>query len=164
MISVLMVMFLWGVVAALAWVAAQMGQETLNKGLCEGIVDFIRLIPRLAIGIVGSGFLAALLPGDLVRAWLGPDSGLLGLLVATAAGAITPGGPVVGFAIGSTALKTGASLAAVVAYTTAWALFALQRLFIWELPAMPARVVWLRMVVSLPLPLLAAWSVLLVKS
>jgi hypothetical protein len=50
----------------------------------------------------------------------------------------------------------------VIAYTIAWALFALPRLLAFEIPAMPARVVWLRAAVSLPLPFIAAWTAMLV--
>ena len=84
------------------------------------------------------------------------NSGLLGVLIATLGGALTPGGPVVGFSIGAAALKSGAGAPQVIAYSTAWALYAIHRLVIWEVPMMPARVVWLRALVSLPLPFLAA--------
>lgn len=38
----------------------------------------------------------------------------------------------------------------------AWALFAFQRVILWEIPFMPARFVWFRAAVSLPFPFLAA--------
>ena len=79
-----------------------------------------------------------------------------GTAIASLAGALTPGGPMIGFAIGVAALKSGAGAPQVIAYSTAWALFAIHRLVIWEVPMMPARVVWLRALVSLPLPFLAA--------
>jgi hypothetical protein len=72
------------------------------------------------------------------------------------AGAATPGGPVVGFSIGAVALKSGGGTPQVVAYVIAWALFAFQRLILWEIPFMPARFVWFRAAVSLPFPFLAA--------
>ena len=71
-------------------------------------------------------------------------------------GALTPGGPVVGFSIGAAALKSGAGAPQVIAYSTAWALYAIHRLMIWEVPMMPPRIVWLRAAVSLPLPFMAA--------
>jgi len=39
--------------------------------------------------------------------------------------------------------------------------FAVQRLFIWEMPVMPPRLVWLRVLASLPLPFLAAFAAML---
>ena len=44
----------------------------------------------------------------------------------------------------------------VIAYVIAWALFAFQRLILWEIPFMPARFVWFRAAVSVPFPFLAA--------
>jgi len=152
---------LWVIAAVLALFAWRKGPEVLSGAARHGVLDFLYLIPRLAIGVIGSGFLAALLPQDVVRSWLGPDSGVTGLLLATLAGALTPGGPVIGFAIGATALKSGAGYLAVMTYVTAWALFAFQRLIVWELPVMPTRVVWLRVAASLPLPILTAWGVML---
>jgi hypothetical protein len=50
----------------------------------------------------------------------------------------------------------------VIAFSTAWALYALQRIFIYELPMMSPRVVWLRAAVSVPLPFLAAYAAMLI--
>ena len=153
---------LWVITAVLALLAWRRGGTVLARGTRSGVLDFLYLIPRLAIGVIGAGFLAALLPQDVVRSWLGPDSGIGGLVLATLAGALTPGGPVIGFAIGASALKSGAGYLAVMTYVTAWALFAFQRLIVWELPVMPTRVVWLRVAASLPLPILTALAVMLV--
>jgi hypothetical protein len=54
------------------------------------------------------------------------------------------------------ALKAGGGAPQVVAYVIAWALFAFQRVLLWEIPFMPARFVWFRAAVSLPCPFLAA--------
>jgi hypothetical protein len=113
------------------------------------------------LGVIGSGFIAALLPHDVVGRWLGADSGATGLAIAMVGGALTPGGPVIGFSIGSAALKGGAGTPQVIAYITAWALFAVQRVFIWELGVMPQRLVALRMLAALPLPILAALAAML---
>jgi len=147
---------LWLIVAALAFIAAMRGRVLLNDGARDGLIEFIKLLPRIGVGVVGSGFLAEILPRDLIGPWLGPESGIVGIVLATLGGALTPGGPVVGFSIGAAALKGGAGAPQVIAYSTAWALYAVHRLVIWEVPMMPPRIVWLRAVVSLPLPFLAA--------
>jgi hypothetical protein len=54
------------------------------------------------------------------------------------------------------ALKAGGGTPQLIAYVTAWALFAFQRLILWEIPFMPARFVWFRAAVSVPFPFLAA--------
>lgn len=152
---------LWGLVLALVTITARRSTALVHDGIRAGAIEFVQLLPRIAIGVIGSGYFAAVLPRALIGQWLGPDSGLTGLLVAVIGGALTPGGPVVGFSVGAAALKSGAGAPQVIAYTTAWGLYAVQRLVIYELPMMPPRVVWLRAVVSLPLPFLAAAAAML---
>ena len=147
---------LWLVVAVLAVIAGMRGHVLLKDGARTGAMEFLLLLPRIGIGVIGSGFVAEALPNEWIAPWLGPESGFLGVTIATIGGALTPGGPVVGFSIGAAALKSGAGAPQVIAYSTAWALYAIHRLLIWEVPLMPARVVWLRAMVSLPLPFLAA--------
>ena len=158
---ILVDLFLWALVAIFVAIAATRSRALLRASLREGAMDFLRLIPRIFIGVVGAGYLAEALPQDVVGRWLGPESGAIGVTLAVLGGALTPGGPVVGFSIGAAALKGGAGAPQVIAYVTAWALFAVQRLFLWEMPVMPARLVWLRVAASLPLPFLAAAGAML---
>ena len=153
---ILVDLFLWGLCAVLMVVAAIRSRSMMFACAREGAIDYLKLVPRIFIGVVGSGYLAEVLPQDVVGRWLGPDSGVVGVGLAVLGGAFTPGGPVVGFSIGAAALKGGAGAPQVIAYVSAWALFALQRLFLWEMPVMPPRLVWLRVAASLPLPFLAA--------
>jgi hypothetical protein len=152
---------LWAIALVLALVAARRSRKLLRESAREGAVDCVRLLPRIMLGVIGAGYIAALLPQEVVGRWLGADSGFTGLCIAVIGGAFTPGGPVIGFSIGTAALKGGAGTPQVIAYTTAWALFAVQRLFLWELPVMPQRLVVLRLLASLPLPFLAAAGAML---
>jgi hypothetical protein len=147
---------LWGSVAALGFMAWQRGRAVLVSSAREGTMDFINIVPRIALGVIGSGYIAAIIPAQVITGWLGPNSGWSGVLAAVIAGAATPGGPVVGFSIGAVALKSGGGAPQVIAYVVAWALFAFQRLILWEIPFMPARFVWVRAAVSVPFPFLAA--------
>jgi hypothetical protein len=147
---------LWASVAALGFLAWQRGRTVLVSSAREGTMDFIHIVPRIALGVIGSGYIAAIIPQEVITGWLGPDSGWSGVLAAVIAGAATPGGPVVGFSIGAVALKSGGGAPQVIAYVVAWALFAFQRLILWEIPFMPARFVWFRAAVSVPFPFLAA--------
>jgi hypothetical protein len=147
---------LWGSVAALGFMAWQRGRAVLVSSAREGTMDFINIVPRIALGVLGSGYIAAIIPPQVITGWLGPNSGWSGVLAAVIAGAATPGGPVVGFSIGAVALKSGGGAPQVIAYVVAWALFAFQRLILWEIPFMPARFVWFRAAVSVPFPFVAA--------
>jgi uncharacterized membrane protein YraQ (UPF0718 family) len=152
---------LWTIAVVLALVAVSRSRALLRDSVREGLIDCVKLLPRIMLGVIGAGYIAALLPQEVVGRWLGPDSGFVGLGIAVAGGALTPGGPVIGFSIGAAALKGGAGTPQVIAYVVAWALFAVQRLFLWELPVMPSRLVWLRVLASLPLPFMAAVGAML---
>src|SRR5436853_7894176 len=154
--ALLVDVILWGSVMGVGFIAWRRGPKVMTSSLREGVVDFIHIVPRIALGVIGSGYIAAVIPQEVITGWLGPDSGWLGVLAAVVAGAATPGGPVVGFSIGAVALKVGGGPPQVIAYVVAWALFAFQRLILWEIPFMPARFVWFRAAVSLPFPFLAA--------
>jgi len=147
---------LWVIALVLGFLAARRSRTLFLASVREGTIDCIRLIPRIMLGVIGSGYIAALLPPELVGQWLGSDSGMTGIAIAAVGGAFTPGGPVIGFSIGAAALKGGAGVPQVIAYTVSWALFAVQRLVLWEMPVMPERLVWLRVLASLPLPIVVA--------
>jgi uncharacterized membrane protein YraQ (UPF0718 family) len=160
-ISIVIGILLWILVGVLAFTAAMRSKVLFREGAYEGARDFIVLIPRVMIGVVGSGYVAAVMPPDLIAKWIGPNSGLLGILIATVVGAATPGGAVVGFAVGAAALKSGAGAPQVIAYSTAWSLYTIQRMLNWEIHMMAPRFVWLRAAISFPLPILAALAALL---
>jgi len=153
---------LWGSLAGVSIIAWRQDKTVLTSALRNGGMDFINIVPRIALGVIGSGFIAAIIPSDVIVGGLGPDTGWLGVATAVVAGAATPGGPVVGFSIGAVALKSGGGTPQVVAYVVAWALFAFQRVILWEIPFMPARFVWFRCAVSVPFPFLAAAIVMVI--
>ena len=155
-VSIVIGVVLWLLVGALALTAAIRSKALFREAAYEGGRDFVVLIPRVLIGVIGSGYIAAVIPQEVITGWLGPQSGWLGVATAVIAGAATPGGPVVGFSIGAVALRSGGGAPQVLAYVIAWALFAFQRVLLWEIPFMPARFVWFRAAVSVPFPFLAA--------
>ena len=150
------------IAAALLFVAYRRKDGTAEAGVKEATGDFLHLMPRLAIGILGAGFIARAMPQDFVTSWLGPSSGFGGVTLAAIACALTPGGPVVGFAIGAAALKAGAGMPQIMAFVTGWSLYTINRVLVWEIPTMPARFVLIRMIASMPFPFAIAGIVALI--
>jgi uncharacterized membrane protein YraQ (UPF0718 family) len=148
--------FLAAIALGLLSIAHRRRDGTAEAGLRDAALDLWYLMPRLAVGVIGAGFIARAMPQDLVLQWLGPSSGAGGVITAALAGALTPGGPVVGFALGAAALKAGAGLPQVMAYVTGWSLYTINRVLVWEVPTMPMRFVLIRMAVSLPFPFVIA--------
>ena len=73
---------LWGSVLILGFMAWQRGRVVLVSSLREGSMDFINIVPRIALGVIGSGYIAAVIPPEVITGWLGPDSGWFGVLTA----------------------------------------------------------------------------------
>src|SRR6185312_15387711 len=64
---------LWAIALALGIIAARRSRLLLRDSVREGVIDCARLIPRIMLGVVGSGYIAALLPEEVVGRWLGAD-------------------------------------------------------------------------------------------
>ena len=154
--------FDWSTAAMAAVVAGAAGVVYFRDGR-ERFLDilgsdlglFVEMLPKVLAGCVIGAFVALLLPRELVARWVGKESGLLGLLVAAVIGAVLPGGPVTIFPVATAFLAVGADVGAAVAFITSWTLLGYTRALVWELPFFgPDFVIW-RIVVSLPLPIVA---------
>jgi uncharacterized membrane protein YraQ (UPF0718 family) len=64
----------------------------------------------------------------MLSKWIGEESGLRGILIGTVAGGITPGGPYVSLPLAAGFLRAGAGIGTMVAFITAWSLWAVARL------------------------------------
>lgn len=160
MTLILFTLLLWAVAVGLGWTAASRGGELFWGGVRDAADQMVFVAPRIVVGVIGAGFIAELLPPETVRALLGADSGLLGLLIAAALGAAIPGGPALVYAVGGAALAAGAGGGQVIAFTTSWLLLSLNRTMVWEAPIMGGRYARERILFALPLPLLIGWLAL----
>ena len=85
-----------GVVAALAWlVYARGGEELLRRGLGDGGMLLYRYGLLIVVSFLAAGLASAVLPEQWMARNLGAESGLRGILLAAAAGIVTPAGPFV---------------------------------------------------------------------
>ncbi len=89
---------------------------------------FIRVFLLLIFAFAIAGFAQALVPRELIAKWLSDESGIRGILIGCLVGAITPGGPYVSFPIVAALYKSGAGIGTLVAFVTAWSLWAVGRL------------------------------------
>jgi uncharacterized membrane protein YraQ (UPF0718 family) len=139
--------------AGLAWWRG--GTPLLRDGLGAGVDQLVRYGLLIAVSFLAAGFAQVLVPRAWIQTALGHDSGVRGILLATAAGIATPAGPFVSLPIAATLLGAGAAPPAVVAYLSAWSLVALHRLLAWEVPILGARFALVRYAICVALPVLA---------
>ena len=119
------------------------------------------IIPRLVPALILAGMLQVLIPQETVARYFGRQSGLTAICVASIAGLITPGGPMVSVPLLVVLANSGMALGPLVAYMTSWSLFGLQRIIAWEAPLMGWHFVGVRVASSVIFPVLAGWLVTL---
>jgi len=117
------------------------------------------ILPRLVPALILTGMIQVLIPQDVVSRHFGRGSGLSAILMATAAGILTPGGPMVSVPLLVVLSNSGVGLAPLVAYMTSWSLFGIQRIIAWEAPFMGWHFVAARVASSLVFPVVAGWLV-----
>jgi uncharacterized membrane protein YraQ (UPF0718 family) len=148
------------VIGALVAVSAALvyrrdGIDGVTEILTHDLSLFGGILPRVLAGCLLGGFIAEVLPHEKVSRSLGPSSGLKGLLIGTAFGAILPGGPFTAYPVASALLTVGADFGATIAMVVSWTLIGYGRAVAWELPIMGTEFTLWRIVISLPLPVLA---------
>ncbi len=139
--------------AALCYVVA--GPDHLKHTTGSSMLLLLEIAPILVGAMVVGGYFQALVPRQAVTRWLGGESGFKGLALATAAGAITPGGPFASFPLAAALYDSGADIGTTVAFITSWSVLNVIRLFVWDIPLLGAELSLVRLAASLPLPLLA---------
>jgi uncharacterized membrane protein YraQ (UPF0718 family) len=154
--------FDWSIAAVAAIVAAGItivlvrdGRARFVEILLHDIILFGEMLDKVLAGCLIGALITALLPREKVARWIGHESGITGLVVAMLAGFILPGGPVTMYTVAGAFLLVGADIGATVAFLTSWTLLGYTRALVWELPFFgPDFVIW-RMILSLPLPIIA---------
>jgi uncharacterized membrane protein YraQ (UPF0718 family) len=128
-------------------------------GARNGLAMLAFIIPRLVPALILAGLTQVLIPQEVVSRHFGREAGLRAILIATGAGMVTPGGPMVSVPFMVALAHSGAALPALVAYMTSWSLFGVQRIIAWEAPLMGWHFVWVRIIPSLAFPVVAGWLV-----
>jgi hypothetical protein len=135
-------------------VAYMRGDGSLGAGLKDGGKTLLNILPLLLAAFTVAGLAQVLIPKEVIAAWLGQDSGLKGILIASGVGALTPGGPFVSYPLVAVLYTSGAGIGPVVAFVTAWSLWAITRLPL-ELAIVGPRLTLIRLVSTLIFPPLA---------
>lgn len=141
---------LWLVIRATAPASA-------GDGLRAAVALFIEVTPRMIAAFVLAGLLQAIVPQEMIAHWMGKESGSRGIVIGTVLGTFTPGGPMIHFPIIASLYNLGIGIGPLVAYLTAWSLLGFQRIIMWELPFLGAKVVFVRVIASVAFPVLAGW-------
>jgi len=144
------------ILAALVTVAVRRPGRQHIDGLRMAWAQARMLLIRMPLALLAAGFLAEIVPEDLVSSGVGGASGLRGILIASVLGAFVPAGPMVLYPVAVAFYQLGAGIPQTIAFVTGWSLFGLHRVVTWELPMLGVKFVIIRLASSAMLPPLAA--------
>ena len=150
---------LFGLAVLLAVIAYLKDPALPYIGARNGVSMLWFILPRMIPALILAGLLQVLIPPAVISRYFGRDVGLKGIVIATIAGVLTPGGPMVSVPFLVALANSGASMPPLVAYMTSWSLFGMQRIIAWEAPLMGWHFVIVRVIPSLAFPVLAGWLV-----
>lgn len=148
-------LIIYGLMIVLGIAALLRGHDNFHQGLIRATEQLAKLLPRMLCALTAAGFLAVLIPTEFISGFLGAEAGILGIFVGTLSGMIIPAGPAISFSIAAVLANEGASTPALVSFITAWSVFALHRVFIFEIHLLGLSFTRLRILSGLLLPLIA---------
>lgn len=144
------------------FVAVALYQGKFVDGVKESGNLLYSIIPILLLAFAVAGFMQVVIPQEMISKWMGGESGLKGIMIGSAAGAITPGGPFIAFPIAAGLREQGAGLGPVIAYICGWLMWGLTRLP-YEFTYLGTRLAIIRFLITLPFPIIAGFMAVLVE-
>lgn len=152
-------MILFTLVAYLSFaVYSPSTRDKTTLSLMVGTRSLIRISLLLLSGLFLGSLVGTFLPREFIARVLGKESGFFGILLGTLFGAVMPGGPYVLFPILAALYSSGAGIPPMVAMIFSWSCIALTRVPT-ELGYLSVvdgqRIIWLRVLLGIPLPLIA---------
>ena len=149
-----------GAVAGLMYTFVR-DRQRFGQACAIAAKGLVRLLPAVCLAMLAAALLVPIVPSSLVAQWIGPNSGVAGVAIASLIGAFIPGGPIVSFPMTLVFQSAGAGTAQLVALLSAWSVVAVHRLVAFELPLVGGHFARQRLIASLPLPILSGLIALL---
>jgi len=147
-------LIVYAIALVLAVAAYLKGEQRHILGITEATKTFLLVLPALIGAFLIAGYIRVLVPEDVVREWVGEESGFKGVLVGYLAGTLTFGGPFVSFPIAASLYHAGGSVKIVTTYITSWALWGGGIIF-YEFSILGPKLFTIRIAASILFPLLA---------
>ena len=110
------------------------GWELTRLGLVQTghLVETVWL--RLLLGFTLGGLVQVLIPRAVIARWLGPTSGIKGILIGSYTATIMAGAPYVMLPVVASLYAAGAGAGPIIALLTGQSLLSLQTLIVWQIP------------------------------
>jgi uncharacterized membrane protein YraQ (UPF0718 family) len=140
------------VAATLLAVFKQGSWALVVEGLHRSRVILFSMWWKVLLGIILAGFVQILIPKETIANWMGPASGVIGVLTGSLAGMILTGGAFVVIPIIGSIYAAGAGAGPIIALLTAANLTRIQGLITIEIPIFGIRISMTRYLICLFVP------------
>jgi uncharacterized membrane protein YraQ (UPF0718 family) len=147
--------FLWSIVIVLSVIVLRKPGANYRRALQTFTTQGRRVAVRMPLALLAAGFIAVLVPQEVIGGLIGGASGFQGIVTSSILGSFIPGGPFVTFPFVIALKNYGAGDPQMVAFIAAWSVIAVHRAIAWELPLMGPRFWFIRFASSAVLPPLA---------
>ena len=125
--------------------------QLLFSGFKQTANTFKSMWFRILLGITFGGLIQVLIPGPLVAEWLGPASGMKGILIGSYAGIFMSGGPYVILPVIASIYAAGAGVGPVISLLTG-GMLGLQGFITYQIPFLGIKLAFTRYIVCLLVP------------
>ena len=149
------IVVLWSLAALAGLMVWRRDPAAFRNSLVGGTNNIVLILPRIILALITAGFVSKLVPSETVGNWIGPETGLTGIFIACLIGGAIPSGPIIAFPLVLVLLQAGAGIPQIISFLTAWAVFALHRILMYEATMMGWHFAITRMLSSLILPIVA---------
>jgi uncharacterized membrane protein YraQ (UPF0718 family) len=113
---------------------------------------------RLLLGFTLGGLIQVLVPRAVIARWLGPTSGVKGILIGSYTSIILSGAPYVMMPVVASLYLAGAGAGPIIALLTGQTVLGLQNLIAWQIPFLGIGMPLSRFIVSLFITPLVGWA------
>ena len=144
----------FGAAVAVAWMK---GPMRVVEIAAEYLGFLALLSPKILCGFFIAASVPILVPREVLTRWIGQESGYRGLAVASIAGGLVPGGPMMIFPLAAGFRAAGATIPTLITFVTAWSLYGINRTVIWEMSFLHIDFVLTRVLICLPIPFVLGW-------
>jgi uncharacterized membrane protein YraQ (UPF0718 family) len=140
------------ILVAIVYSLWQGGWQLTLSGLIQAgkLIEDVWL--RLILGFIFAGLIQVMVPRELIAKWIGPTSGIKGILIGSYASIFTAGNPYIWLPIIASLYKAGAGAGPIIALITARGILSLQLLLIWQIPFFGIELAMARYIVCLFIP------------
>jgi uncharacterized membrane protein YraQ (UPF0718 family) len=143
---------LWLIALAFGLLVARRGRHVLIGAIRSAVQNLVVILPRICLALILAGFVAKLIPTAMIGQLIGYGTGWQGIALAIVFGGMMPSGPMIAFPVVVVLRAADAGAPQIIAFLTAWSVFAWHRVLIYEITMLGWQFTAARLGASIALP------------